>query len=170
MLVMTARGNFTFNWIFQFWDQIYPSIIFKINELDLLWVPNFIAMRMYFIFGTKFSWNKGIDTCQIDLMSNVCSLVVILIFFGGYLVVTARYLVVTARYYSLPGARYLVVTGGYCSLLAFTSRYRSLLLVPTFSMNQRRLELYHYPLYARNDWSRIWTLDGEPSSEFTHIK
>ena len=75
--------------------------------------------------------------------------------FGGYLVVTARYLVVTARYYSLPGARYLVVTGGYCSLLAFTARYRSLLLVPTFSMNQRRLELYYYPLYARNDWSRI---------------
>ena len=57
------------------------------------------------------------------LMSNVCSLAVILIF----LVVTACYLVVTARC--------LVVTGGYCSLLMVAARYRSLLLVPTFSMN-----------------------------------
>ena len=61
------------------------------------------------------------------LMSNVCCLPVILIFFGGYLVVTACYLVVTARC--------LVVTGGYCSLLMVAARYRSLLLVPTFSMN-----------------------------------
>ena len=40
--------------------------------------------------------------------------------FLGYLVVTVRYLVVTARY--------LMVTRGY-------PRYRSILLVPTFSMN-----------------------------------
>ena len=58
-------------------------------------------------------------------MSNVCYLVAILIF----LVVTARYLVVTARY--------LAVTGGYCSLLVITARYRSLLLVLTFSMNEK---------------------------------
>ena len=32
-------------------------------------------------------------------------------------------------------ARYLVVTTGYCSLLVVTARYRSLLPVPTFSMN-----------------------------------
>ena len=38
-------------------------------------------------------------------------------YFGGYLVVTARYLVVTAGY------------------LVVTARYRSLLLVPIFSMN-----------------------------------
>ena len=48
-------------------------------------------------------------------MSNVCYLVVILVFFGGYLVVTARYLVVNARYCSLPG--------GYYSLLLVTARY-----------------------------------------------
>ena len=47
-------------------------------------------------------------------------------FLGGYLVVTARYLVVTTGYCSLPG--------GYCSLLVVTARYRSLLLVPSFSM------------------------------------
>ena len=48
-------------------------------------------------------------------------------FLGGYLVVTARYLVVTARYCSL--------LRGYCSLLVGTAHYRSLLLVPTLSMN-----------------------------------
>ena len=53
-------------------------------------------------------------------------------FLGGYLVVTARYLVVTARYCSLPG--------GYCSLLVVTARYRCLLLVPTFRMNEMKLE------------------------------
>ena len=49
-------------------------------------------------------------------------------FLGGYLVVTARYLVVIACY--------LVVTGGYCSLLVVTARYRSLLLIPIFGMNE----------------------------------
>ena len=75
-----------------------------INELYLLRVPNFIALGICFILGTKCSWNEGIDTCFnvecVLLGSNFY-------FFVGYLVVTARYLVVTARY--------LVVTGGYCS-------------------------------------------------------
>ena len=44
-------------------------------------------------------------------------------FLGGY----ARYLVVTTGYCSLPS--------GYCSLLVVTARYRSLLLVPIFSIN-----------------------------------
>ena len=30
---------------------------------ELFWVPNFIALGIYFIFGTKYSWNEGIDTC-----------------------------------------------------------------------------------------------------------
>ena len=33
-----------------------------INQLDLLWMPNLIALGIYFIFGTKFSWNEGINT------------------------------------------------------------------------------------------------------------
>ena len=53
--------------ILQFWDQIWPilgqdpqfsNIIFKINELDLLWMPIFIALGIYFIFGTTFFWNE----------------------------------------------------------------------------------------------------------------
>ena len=59
------------------------------------------------------------------LISNVCYLAVILIF----LVVTDRYLVATAV-----TTRYVVVAGGYCTLSVVTARYRSLLIVPTFSM------------------------------------
>ena len=74
--------------------------------------------------GPNFPGMRGLI---LALISNVCYLAVILILFGDYLVVTARYLVVTACY--------LVVTGGYYSLLVVTARYRSSLLVPTFSMN-----------------------------------
>ena len=69
------------------------SNIFMINELDLLWLPSLIALGIYFIFGTNFFWNEGIDTC---LMSNMYCLAVILI----CLVVTTRYWwlqLVTAR-------------------------------------------------------------------------
>ena len=59
-------------------------------------------------------------------MSYVCDLVVILIFFAGYFVVTSRYLVVAARY--------LV-------LLLDTAHYWWLLLVLTFSMNGSALVL-----------------------------
>ena len=83
-----------------------------INELDLLWVPNFVALEIHFIFGTKFSWNEGIDTClNVD---TVCYLLRNFDFLGFYLVVTARYLVVTAGCFLLPG--------GYCSLLVVTAR------------------------------------------------
>ena len=59
-----------------------------------------------FIFGTKFSWNAGTDTCfnvQCVLLSRNLD------FLGGYLAATARY---------------FVVTGGYCSLLFVTARFR----------------------------------------------
>ena len=70
-------------------------------------MPNFIALGMYFYFGTKFYWNEGLIFV---LMSNMCYLAVILIF----LVVTAPYLVATTGYSSLPG--------GYCSLSLVTAR------------------------------------------------
>ena len=50
-------------------------------------------------------------------------------FFDVYLVITARYVVVTSLY--------LVVINGYCSLLVVSARYRSLRLIPTFSMNKK---------------------------------
>ena len=94
--------------------NIELNIIFKINELDLLWVLNFIALGIYFTFRTKFFWNEGTDTCfnvECVLFGRNSD------YFGSYFVVTTRYLVVTARY--------LMVTGGYRSLLVVTANYRS---------------------------------------------
>ena len=34
-----------------------------INKLDLLSGPNFIALEIFFIFGTKFPWSEEIYTC-----------------------------------------------------------------------------------------------------------
>ena len=83
-----------------------------INELDLFWLANFMVMEIYFIFGTKFSWNEGIDTCFniecVLLGRNFDFLVVtwwLLLVTWWLLAVTARYsrlLLVNARYYSFP--------------------------------------------------------------------
>ena len=90
-----------------------------INELDLLWVLSFIALGIYFIFGTKFSWNVEIDTCfnvEFVLLGRNFD------FLGSYLVITARYLVITDGCCSLRGGYWwlllvtwwlLLVTGGY---------------------------------------------------------
>ena len=82
-----------------------------INELDLLWLPKFITLEIYYIFGTKLSWNEGTDTyfnVECVLLDRNCD------FLGGYLVDTARYLVVTFGFYSLPGGWWwlLLATGG----------------------------------------------------------
>ena len=63
-------------------------------------MANFIALRIYFIFGSKSSWNEGIDTC----FNVECVLLGLNFdFLAGSLVVTASYPVVTAGYCSLPG-------------------------------------------------------------------
>ena len=110
-----------------------------INELHLPRVPSFIALGIYFLFGTKFFWNEDNDTCfnvECLLLGRNFD------FLGGYLVVTVRCLMVTTSYCSV-----LVVTARY---LVVTARYRSLLLVPTFSMNDTflpdscKLQLLHF--------------------------
>ena len=55
-------------------------------------MPNFIAIGIYFLFGTKFSWNEETDICF-----NVAYMLLgrNYDFLGGYLVATARYLGVT---------------------------------------------------------------------------
>ena len=73
-----------------------------INELDLLWVLNLIALGSHFLFGIKFPWNEGINTCfnvKCVLLGRNFN------FLGGYILVTPRYWwlhLVTTRYYSLP--------------------------------------------------------------------
>ena len=88
-------------------------------------MPSFIALGIYFFFGSKLSWNEEAHICfNVECVLRDCNFD----FFVGYLVVTARYLMVTTGYCAL-----LVVTARY---LAVTAHYRSLLLVPTFSMNE----------------------------------
>ena len=72
-------------------------------------MPNFIALAIYFIFGTKFSWNELTDTCfnvKYVLLGRNFD------FLGGYLVVTARCCLLPGGYSSL----LVVVTVRYCSL------------------------------------------------------
>ena len=133
MFIISMLGHKSWSTL-QFWDQICPilgqdsqfsNIIFKINKLGLLWVQNFIPCGIYFIFGTKFSWNEGIDTIQYQ--SGGFNVKCVLLgcnfdFFGGYIVVTAHYLLVAACY--------RVITDGIYSLPLVTARS-----VPSFSMN-----------------------------------
>ena len=91
-----------------------------INELDLLSVPNFIALGYISILGPNFPGMRGLI---LVLMSNVCYLAVILIFLwllGGYCSLSSGYCWLLLITWWL-----LLVTGGYSSLL----------LVSTFSMN-----------------------------------
>ena len=48
------------NWWTELQKVVY-HIIFMINELDQLGVPNVIPLEIYFLFETTFSWNKGIE-------------------------------------------------------------------------------------------------------------
>ena len=125
-----------------------------INELDLLWVPIFLVLGIYFLYGTKFSRNEGIDIC----------------FIVEYVLLDRNFDFV-GGYYSLPGGCYghCSFSGGYCSLLVVTGRYRSLLLVPTFSvkgcinkMNVQKkinsnlsLPWFYYSLVLKKWFSRI---------------
>ena len=66
-------------------DLQFSNIKFNINELDLLWVPNFIALEIYFWDQIFLEWET--DTCfnvKCMLLGRNFE------FFGGYLVVTAR--------------------------------------------------------------------------------
>ena len=78
-------------------------------------MPNFIITGIYFLFGTKFSWNEETDTCfnvEFMLLDRNYD------FLGGYLVTTTRYLVlllVNARYLVVNARSLLVVTVCYCS-------------------------------------------------------
>ena len=55
-------------------------------------MPNFIAIGIYFLFGTTFSWNEETDACfnvECMLLGRNFD------FLDGYLVATARYLSIT---------------------------------------------------------------------------
>ena len=116
-----------------------------INELNLLWAPNFIALEYISFLGPNF---PGMKRLILVLISNVCYLIVILIFLVVTWLVTACYLVATAGYCLFPGGYcwlllvswwLLLVTVRYCWLLLVTARYWSFpLLVWT-----RRVITFH---------------------------
>ena len=60
--------------------------------------------------------------------------------------------------FSVVTARYLVVTGGYHLLLVVTARYRSLLLIPTFSMNGKKYRFQNKKDSSKQVVSMINTL------------
>ena len=102
--------NSKFTQVFNFGSRSSISnIISMINELDLLWLPNFIALGIYLVFGTKFSWNEGIDTCF-----------------------NVEYMLLGCDFDFLAG--YCLLPSGYW-LLFVTAHYHLLLFAPTFSMN-----------------------------------
>ena len=121
-VLILKNDSITFLWLLKFFKiageqpllKAAYHIIFMINKLHLLSVPNFIALGINFLFGTTFSWNWGIDTCvDVELLLPGRNFD----FLGGYLVVTICYLVVTACcWWSL------LVTASYCSfrLLVWT--------------------------------------------------
>ena len=100
--------------------KVAYHIIFTVN---VVWVPNFTALRIYFLFGTKFSRNEGIDTC-----------------FDAEYVFTLR--LFWFSWWLLVG--YCLLPVGYCSLLVVSAHYCSLLLDLTFSMNGKVLVLRYW--------------------------
>ena len=105
-------------------------------------------MGIYFIFGTKSSWNEGIDTCfnvECVLLGRNFD------FLNGYLVVTACYLVATGRY--------LVVTGSYWWLL----------LVPTFSMNVQQ-QLIEFPTLSKETFAFLCYKKKRKTNFFGKLK
>ena len=95
-------------------------------------MSNFIALGIYLLFGTKFSWNEETDTCfnvkRVLLDHNFD-------FLGCYLVITPRNLMVTTGYCSLPC--------GYCWwLLLVTARYCSFPLLVWTNISNHNLNLF----------------------------
>ena len=100
--------------------HITPAWTYVINELDLFWVLNFIALRIYFILGSNFSGMRGLI---LVLMSSMCYLAVTWWLLGGYCSLPSGYCSLLHVTWWL-----LLIIGGYWLLPLAT-------IVPTFSMN-----------------------------------
>ena len=99
-----------------------------------------MALGIFFIFGTKFSWNEDIDTC-----------------FNVECVLLGRNFDSLGGYCSLPSG-YSSLPSGYSSLLVVTARYCSLLLVSTFSMNALPIVTLAYKQTQVSHYRALWTL------------
>ena len=95
------------------------NIMFMINELYLLWVPNFIELGIFFIFGTKFPPNVEIYTCF-----------------------NVEYVLLDPNFDFLGGCCWLLLVTWW--LLMVTARYRSLLFVPAFGRNVKISKIFDF--------------------------
>ena len=102
---------------YNFGSRSAISNIFMINELDLLLVPNSIALGYISFLGPEFPRMRGLIHV---LMSNVCYLALILIF----LVVTCSYCSLSIGHCWLLLVTWWVITGGYCSLPLVSARFQ----------------------------------------------
>ena len=135
MTFKVFQGSYSVNAGEQSFLKVAYHIIFMIDELQVLWLPSFIALGICFLCGTRFSWNEETDTC-----------------FNVECVLLGRNFDFLGGYCSLPNGYYwlVVLPGGYCSLpngyywlllvtwwlLLVTGGYFSLPLVLTSSMNE----------------------------------
>ena len=81
-------------------------------------MSNFLALGIYFLFGTEFSWNEETDTCfnvKCVLLGHSFD------FLGGYLLVTSCYLMVTTGYCLLPGDYWLLLLVTACSTFSMNA-------------------------------------------------
>ena len=113
-----------------------------INERDLLWVPNFIVLGINFIFGTKFFWNEGTDTCfTVEYALHGRNFDFLWWLLGDY----CPLLVVTARFRSFPR---LVWTASSCSSYQNLLWQKFDLSRNTSSKNQSNKNQPHkFPIY-----------------------
>ena len=103
---------------YNFGSRSAISNIFMINELDLLSTPNSIALGYISFLGPEFPRMRGLIHV---LVSNVCCLVLILIF----LMVTCSYCSLSSGHCWLLLVTWWVITGGYWWLLFITARFCS---------------------------------------------
>ena len=124
------------------------NIIFNINKLAQLWVKNFIPLGICFIFGTKFSWNEGIDTCfNVECVLLRCGYFFFWRLLGGYC--------------SLPND-YCSLPGGYCLLL----------LIHKFTMNvfQHQIWILVNINHRYNIWCHLDTNENTFRPQTSHTQ
>ena len=135
---------------------------------------DFIAWEIYFIFGTKFSRNEGIDTCfnvecvllgrNFNFLGGYCSLP------RGYCsLLFVTWWLLTARYWWL-----LLVTTRYCSLpfLVWTNYFRNI----SFSSSLLYEINIKFFWYCSNFYfifilcKKVWGLKGAEVREFWYTR
>ena len=106
-------------------------------------MPNFIALGIYFIFETKFSWNERIDTCfnvKFVLLGRNFNF---LGDYSGLLLVTWWLPVVTARFHLLLLLLTFSMNGLFCIFLYKWNLFKNSLRIKLRAESQSHWHLYY---------------------------